>query len=155
MSALTIRAATGDDARAVRALIFEVLQEYGLPPDPSGTDADIEGIETLYHARGGHFWVLEGDSGIVGSCALYRADAHLVELRKMYLHPSVRGQGWGKRLLALALETARSEGCREIRLETASVLREAIALYASHGFERVPRAPETPRCDQLWALALS
>ncbi len=155
MSALTIRVATNDDAKAVRSLVFDVLQEYGLPPDPSGTDADIEGIESLYQAGGGHFWVLEGESGILGSCALYRVDEGLVELRKMYLHPSVRGQGWGRRLLALAIETAKADGHREIRLETASVLKEAIGLYASYGFKRVQRAPETPRCDQLWSLALS
>ena len=98
---------------------------------------------------------MEGSHGIVGSCALYRKDERVVELRKMYLHPSIRGQGWGKRMLALAVEAAKSDGYREIRLETASVLREAIGLYASYGFERVPRAPETPRCDQLWSLALS
>jgi GNAT superfamily N-acetyltransferase len=50
--------------------------------------------------------------------------------------PSRRGRGFGRELLAELLERARSDGFDAISL---SVAREnpAIALYESHGFERV------------------
>jgi ribosomal protein S18 acetylase RimI-like enzyme len=32
-------------------------------------------------------------------------------------------------------------------LETATVLREAVALYERHGFRRRPESPQVCRCD--------
>ena len=36
-----IRPATSADAEAIRGVVFGVLREYGLPPDPRGLDADL------------------------------------------------------------------------------------------------------------------
>ena len=49
----------------------------------------------------------------------------------MYLHKSQRGRGLGKFLLDSALAQARELGFTRVTLETASVLKEAIALYES------------------------
>jgi GNAT superfamily N-acetyltransferase len=149
---VAIRPAERADSAAVRALVTAVLGEYGLPPDPLGTDADLDDI--ALHYRDGHFWVVDDGGAVVGSCALYPVGDGVVELRKMYLAPSVRGHGWGRRLLEQALAAARADGYVRIQLETATVLKEAIGLYQRYGFERVERAPESCRCDQLWELGL-
>jgi GNAT superfamily N-acetyltransferase len=154
MSDVTIRDAMDSDAAALRDLIFPILREYGLQPDPDGTDADLEAVESGYRARGGHFWVVERGGVVVGSCALYPLGGGAVELRKMYLHPSLRGAGWGRGLLELALDTARRDGYTRMQLETATALVEAISLYRSYGFERQPGDPAVPRCDQSWSLQL-
>lgn len=155
MPEATLRPATAADAAAVRALITAVLVEYGLEPEPCGTDADLADIDGHYLARGGRFWVLvDGADAVVGSCALYPLDGGAVELRKMYLSPALRGGGWGRRMLELALATARDDGHTRMRLETASVLKEAIGLYRRYGFEQLPGDPHAPRCDQLWELTL-
>ena len=54
------------------------------------------------------------------------------------------------RMLARAAEM----GFEEVRLETASPLVEAIALYRRFGFRQVAGAPEVPRCDQSFSLRL-
>ncbi|MEX0899107.1 MAG: GNAT family N-acetyltransferase [Gammaproteobacteria bacterium] len=147
-----LRPASAADGPAVRALIFRILDEYGLPVDPHGTDADLDDIGASY--RHGRFWVIEDEGTVLGSCALYPVRDGIVELRKMYLDRSLRGLGWGRRLLETALIAARDDGYTRVELETASVLKEAISLYAGSGFKRVAREPHSDRCDQLWALNL-
>jgi putative acetyltransferase len=156
--ALHLRAATNTDGVAVREMVYGVLREYGLKPDPAATDADLDDLEASYVRRGGRFDVLVSAGGqVLGSVGLY-PDPHepgTVELRKMYLHRSVRGQGWGKRLLEHALDEARRMGFRRMRLETASVLKEAIALYVRYGFRPCTATQKSCRCDQTYALDLT
>ena len=54
-----------------------------------------------------------------------------------------------------ALANARQRGFVRVALETASVLKEAIALYEGYGF--VPCQPDhlSPRCDQAYLLELT
>ena len=150
-----LRPATNADGRQIAELVYTVLREYHLRPDPDGTDADLRDIEQAYLARGGAFCVLEAQDGrIIGAYGLYPIDARTCELRKMYLRRDDRGKGLGRRLLEHALAEARRLGFTRVTLETASVLTEAIALYESSGF--VPYRPEhlSARCDQAYALNL-
>jgi hypothetical protein len=59
LSHLTIRSATNDDRESVAELVFGVLAEYGLEPDPETTDADLQDIEANYLQRGGLFEVIK------------------------------------------------------------------------------------------------
>ena len=124
-----IRPATPDDAAPVRDVVGNVLAEYGLRADPSGTDSDLRDIAANYAARGGAFDVVVGSDGdVVGCCGVYVLDRATCELRKMYLRQDARGVGLGGRLLKRALAFARGSGFRRMELETASVLKEAIAM---------------------------
>ena len=150
-----LRQATNADRDAVRSLVYGVLGEYGLEPDPSGTDADLDDIEQSYFARGGTFCVLEDEDGsIVGAYGLYPTQEQTCELRKMYLHRAYRGQGLGRHLLEEALANARRLGFTAVTLETASVLTEAIALYRRYGFIPCPSDHLCARCDQAYILQL-
>jgi putative acetyltransferase len=143
-----LRPARNGDAPAVRALVFGVLAEYGLRPDPAGADADLFDLAASYERAGGWFAVLVDPTGtVIGSVGLLPPGDGTVELRKMYLDARYRGRGLGSLLLRSALEEARRRGFRRMTLETASVLREAIRLYEAHGFRRRPGAPHVCRCD--------
>lgn len=151
-----IRPATNADSAAVKALIFGVLVEHGLKPDPAGTDADLDDLEGNYAARGGSFSVLATkDGGIVGSVGIYAVNSEVCELRKMYLSRAYRGKGLGKALLDHGLSEARRLGFRRVVLETASVLKDAIRLYERYGFRCYQPAHLAPRCDQAYALDLT
>jgi len=150
-----IRPATHADRSAVERLVFGVLAEYGLRPDPDGTDSDLRDIHGTYHAAGGSFDVLTDDSGqILGTVGIFRVSRTTCELRKMYLARSARGQGLGRRLLTHALARAAALGFTRVELETASVLREAIALYKRHGFRRFIPEHLAARCDAAYFLEL-
>jgi putative acetyltransferase len=150
-----IRPALNADSDVVKQLIFGVLNEFGLEADPSGTDADLENIETEYFSRGGTFEVIvDADGRILGTAGLYRLNETTVELRKMYFAPELRGRGYGKRLLERTIAKARLLGFSEIYLETASVLDAAGKLYRSFGFTPDP-AFHSKRCDAAYRLLLT
>ena len=150
-----IRPATNADAEAVRQLVFSILRDHGLAPDPVSTDADLADLEVAYFARGGSFDVLVNRAGqIVGTVGFSPIDDRRCELRKMYLAAACRGRGLGKRLLEHALGRARELGFRRVELETAATLSAAVKLYESFGFR--PFEPEhlSARCDQAYFLEL-
>jgi len=150
-----LRPANNKDCEDVTRLVYGVLKEYGLKPDPACTDADIKDIEFSYFGRGGTFFVLEAEEcSIVGAYGLYPIDKQTCELRKMYLHKAHRGKGLGKFLLEDASSKARQLGFKKIILETASVLKEAISLYRSYGFMEYKPNHLSSRCDQAFTLEL-
>lgn len=151
-----IRDALPGDEAAVQQVVFPVLQEYGLSPDVTGPDADLLDLEAFYVQRGGIFRVVTGPGGrIVGCGGLLPVHDDTVELRKMYLLPEVRGHGLGRRLLEELIESARGAGHRRIVLDTASVLKEAIALYRRRGFQPFDNPQRVRRCDQSLFLELA
>lgn len=151
----TLRAGERRDAAALAALVRRCLLEYGLPPDPGGVDADLLDVDAHYAANGGWFDVLEYEGEIVGCGGMHVMAPGVLELRKMYFEPALRGRGLGAALLHRFLLRARREGWQEVRLETASVLREAIRLYERFGFVREPGDPAVSRCDVIMHRELS
>ena len=148
---LTLRAATNRDREAIETLVFGVLAEYGLKPDPGTTDSDLRNIEVSYIECGGMFDVLVDENGqLVGSVGLCPVSRSVCELRKMYLAAPARRRGYGRCLLERALSRARELGFTRVVLETASVLREAVALYERYGFRRYTPEHVAARCDAAY-----
>jgi len=153
-SHLTIRSATNDDRERVAELVFGVLAEYGLKPDPETTDADLQDIEANYLQRGGLFEVIEDGGNMLGSVGLYPINKTTCELRKMYFIPSARGLGLGKYVLERAIAGARALGFKQMVLETSSKLVAANQLYNKFGFRPMASAHLASRADQAYKLDL-
>lgn len=147
-----VRNATNADGDALRKLVFGVLEEHGLQPDPCGTDADLGNLEAAYAK--GCMNVLEAGGVVIGSAALLPHDAGTMELRKLYLAEPWRGRGLGKFLIEHALAQAHARGARRVVLETAAALENANRLYARFGFRPSTHAPATPRADRAMELDL-
>src|SRR5882724_4617964 len=153
-SHLTIRSATNNDRERVAELVFGVLAEYGLKPDPETTDADLQDIEANYLQRGGLFEVIEDGGNMLGSVGLYPINKTTCELRKMYFIPSARGLGLGKYVLERAIAGARALGFKQMVLETSSKLVAANQLYNKFGFRPMASAHLASRADQAYKLDL-
>lgn len=152
---IPIRDAVPGDEPAVQELVFSVLREYGLTPDPGGPDADLADLQKAYVRHGGVFRIVTDSGGrIIGCGGLLPAGHGDVELRKMYLLPEFRGRGIGKRLLEELIAAARAAGHRRVVLDTASVLTEAIGLYRKRGFRPWDNPERVRRCDQSCFLDL-
>lgn len=151
-----IRVATKHDQAGVQAVVGGVLAEYGLSLDPTATDADLMDLDASYQNAGGHFAVLVDEhDAVVGTVGIRRIDAAACELRKMYLAKSMRGQGWGKRLLEHILAQAARMHFTRVTLETATVLTEAIAMYERCGFRRYVPEHLAKRCDLAYCLDIA
>lgn len=86
-----------------RSLVADTLPEFGFGLDPA-FDSDLDDPAGAYAA----LWVAVEDEKVVGSVALRDLGDGVLELKRMYLRPSRRGLGLGKRLLGVALDYARA-----------------------------------------------
>ncbi len=144
------------DRQAIAQVIGAVLAEYGLGWEPELADLDVLEVEEYYLASGGEFWSIEQQGSLVGSGGYYpiARGEQAVEIRKMYLLPAYRGQGLGRFLLAELEQSIARRGFREIWIETATILAEAVQLYESSGYLPATGV-ETARCDRAYVKYLT
>ena len=152
-SEYNFRNATNKDQKAVQTLIFSVLKEYGLSPEPNKTDKDLSDLELNY--KNGYFGIIQHGTKTVATFALYPLSKYQVEIRKMYADKSVRNKGLGKWMVNYLLQIAEENGYSEVELETASCLKEALYLYEKMGFLEKKFENKTPRCDKAFYLKLN
>lgn len=144
------------DRQAVAQVIGTILAEYGLSWEPEGADLDVLAVEQHYLEAGGEFWtVLNAAGQVIGSAGYHPIDRGeaAVEMRKMYLLKAYRGLGLGRYVLGELEQAIRSRGFREIWIETAEVLVEAVGLYETSGY-MLSSGVETPRCDRVYVKKL-
>jgi DNA-binding MarR family transcriptional regulator/GNAT superfamily N-acetyltransferase len=95
---------------------------------------------------------LRGDP--VGCGALKLHGRGPAELKRMWVAPSARGLGLGRRILAELEERARAAGARAARLETNRSLTEAISLYRGAGYREVEPFNDEPYADHWFEKPL-
>lgn len=78
-------------------------------------------------------WLAKELGKIVGSIAIVGAGERDAQLRWFLVHPDVRGQGLGKKLIAEALRFCRDRGYQSVFLWTISELNVAAHLYRQAG----------------------
>jgi GNAT superfamily N-acetyltransferase len=131
------------------ALIAEVQQEYVVRyggPDETPLDP------LMFEPPSGSFFVgylalpdAGGERRAVASGAWRAHDdvevfgtSNTAEVKRMYVAPAARGRGLARRLLAHLEATAAEAGYDAMILETGTAQPEAMALYASSGYEPIP-----------------
>ena len=137
-----IREARDDDSAGVIDLIARVYAEY-----PGNVlDVDVEEPELRAPAsRFERFWVADRAGEVVGCVGLVVRDGEggsVVELKKLYLAPSVRGSGLARELAGLVEDRAREVGARAIELWTDTRFTPAHGFYAHLGYHRTGRTRE-------------
>jgi GNAT superfamily N-acetyltransferase len=152
MAAETIRierTALTDDVS--RALINSLNAELNaLYPEPGANHFQLS-TEEVTDGRG-TFLVVYRDGTPVGCGALRLLDADTAELKRMYVSPTARGRGLGRRLVAALEAEARALGVRRLVLETGVRQTAALALYRGTSFHPIPLygeyrfSPETSVC---------
>jgi GNAT superfamily N-acetyltransferase len=96
----------------------------------------------MFEPPDGVFIVIRDDRGrAVGCGGVARFDDRRGELKRMYVVPELRGRGLGRLLLEDLEAGARRLGFRSLVLETGDRQHEALGLYESFGYERIPCYP--------------
>jgi DNA-binding MarR family transcriptional regulator/GNAT superfamily N-acetyltransferase len=103
----------------------------------------------------GAFLVASADGEPVACGAVKTISAGVGSLKRMWVASSVRGLGFGKRMLAALEDQARELGLTTLRLETNRALVEAIRLYERSGYAEVPPFNTDPYADHWFEKHLS
>ena len=91
----------------------------------------------------------------VGCGAVKREVADVGYIKRMWVDPSVRGRGLGRRLLDELEEAARRLGCSVVQLETNRALETAIGMYRRAGYTEVDAFNDEPYAHHWFRKRLS
>lgn len=130
------------DARAcLRAYFDELARRFEAGYDPSkGVSASDEEMTP----PAGLFLVARLHDEPVGCGALKFRQGEPAEIKRMWVAPSARGLGLGRRLLAELEARAAADQVTRVRLETNRNLTEAIGMYRSAGYHEVDPFNDEP-----------
>lgn len=110
-------------------------------------EGEMRGLPGRYAQPGGCMMLGSVGEEAVG-CAAVRpvpeVAAGLCEMKRMYVRPTARGLGLGRRLAERLIEFARSAGYERMVLDSEPSFEAAIALYRSLGFEFRARYNDDP-----------
>jgi GNAT superfamily N-acetyltransferase len=87
---------------------------------------------------GGEIFMASKEGYAIGCCALLPMGEGSFEVAKMTVSEAYRGNGVGRKLLEFVIERAKTMGVKRLYLETNSKLTNAIHVYESLGFCRLP-----------------
>ena len=104
------------------------------------------------------WWIAERDGVRVGSVGAMRASDEVAKLRVLYVDPSARGFGLGRRLTRECIRFCREAGYTTLTLWTVDILTAARRSYEAEGFRLVHTEPYDGLGPQVssetWELAL-
>lgn len=113
-------------------------------------DREIADLPGDYGPPGGALLIAYDGSTPVGCAGLHRLGSRVAEVKRVYVRPTFRGGGVGRRLTERALRAARRLGYRRVVLDTIPTMKHAIAMYRTMGFQPTERYWPHPVADALF-----
>lgn len=105
---------------------------------------ELKILATKYGPPNGRILLAFLDGEIVGGGAYKQLSQGVCELKRLYVSDKARGHGAGRQLSKKLTAAARADGFAMMKLDTGNLMKEAIAMYRSMGFEPCPPYIEYP-----------
>ena len=137
---LIIRPIGPNDNAAMAHIIRQSLEEFGANrPGTVYFDASTDRLFELFSSSpSSAYFVVEKENVLLGGAGIYPTEglpADTCELVKMYLSPSARGLGLGRKMIGFCLQKAKENGFSSVYLETMPELRKPVSMYEKFGFQ--------------------
>lgn len=142
----TIRPADSQqDMESARALFIEYAESINVDLCFQDFERELATLPGAYAPPRGRLLLATAPDAIFGcialrplasgcGCGSAAAEPSTGEVKRLYVQPARRGEGWGERLARELLDEARAIGYRELKLDTLGWMTAARALYARLGF---------------------
>lgn len=147
---LNYRKIEASDDKRIAQIIRTNLEKLHLDiPGTAYFDPELEHLRSYYNCNSSkriYYVALDEAGQVIGGVGIAEFDGieNCAELQKLYLDDSVKGKGYGKKLLLIAEDWARSAGYQNLYLETHTNLSVALKLYEKLGFRQVEKPCSTP-----------
>jgi len=134
----------------VQTLFEEYADELGIDLCFQGFDTELRDLPGKYSPPGGVLLVvLDGDEPI--ACGAMRPlETITCELKRIYVRPSHRSNGLGRRITEDLIERSDELGYAYVRLDSLRRLDSAMRLYESLGFTEIRPYNYNPESDVVY-----
>jgi putative acetyltransferase len=139
-----IFAESNEHLSIVRELFLEYATSLGFSLCFQDFDKELAGLPSEYAPPDGCLFLALDDTNAIGCVALRKLDEGICEMKRLYVKPSGRGKGLGKKLVDAVIKEALKIGYTKMRLDTIPKMKEAITLYRSIGFYEIETYRENP-----------
>ena len=123
---------------AARKLFMEYADGLGIDLCFQNFQQELDVLPGEYAAPSGRLLLAVEDEQTIGCIALRPLGDGICEMKRLYVQPSHRGKGLGRKLAEAIIAEARTIGYNKMRLDSLTSLTEAAALYRSLGFVEIP-----------------
>jgi DNA-binding MarR family transcriptional regulator/GNAT superfamily N-acetyltransferase len=143
LRAATTRIAPGDPTSApAHTALTSYYDELARRFD-DGFDPGEESLDA-FRPPDGVLLLAVSDGKPVACGGLQRLDERTAEIKRMWVHEDWRGAGLGGRMLRALEHAAVDRGHAVVRLDTNSVLTDAVAMYRRAGYTDIDRYNDNP-----------
>jgi GNAT superfamily N-acetyltransferase len=143
--------ATSEEVAGLLASYFAEIQAAFGYDDAHGAPAEPEDFTP---PNGEMLVVRDGEGTAVGCGAIRLLDPQTAEVKRMWLHPSMRGRGAGWKLLNALEAEAVAFGATRGLLDTNVTLTSALALYRAAGWVEVAKYNDNDEATHWFAKDL-
>ncbi|MCB1861972.1 MAG: carbonate dehydratase [Gammaproteobacteria bacterium] len=133
-----------EELERVRQLFRDYADWLGVDLCFQNFDAEMSSLPGAYSAPGGRLFFAELDGKPAGCVGLREFSDGVCEMKRLYVEPSLRRHGIGRKLALAVIEAAHDLNYKRILLDTLPAMRVALKLYRELGFQEVPAYYLTP-----------
>lgn len=144
------KAGSNTDFENARLLFIEYAHALRIDLCFQHFEDELQQLPVQYGAPAGALILAYHNDKAIGCVGIRKLDGHTAELKRMYVQEGFRALHIGRKLLELAIESARLLAYKSIRLDTLSDMTAALQLYRSFGFHEITAYRYNPESNAVF-----